>query len=243
MITYSYISENGGRPVNEDAVSVAKNGSDFCFTVCDGLGGHGCGDVASAETVKVFSELFEKTDLSAKDFFERAYTEANARVFELQKADSAAFGMKTTVVSLCVSPDKCIWSHLGDSRLYCFEKNSVKTRTLDHSVPQMLVQSKDIKEREIRNHPDRNKILRAIGTDEGKPSYKLSEEVSTAECSAFLLCSDGFWELITEKRMCRALRKSKTAEEWLRRMRNVVLKKGENKNMDNFSAIAIIVGK
>lgn len=243
MITYSYISENGGRPVNEDAVSVAQKGESFCFTLCDGLGGHGCGDVASAEVTKIFSDLFEKSDLLPKEFFERAYTDANSRIYEMQKKNSAAFGMKTTVVSLCLSPDKCVWSHLGDSRLYCFEKNSVKARTLDHSVPQMLVKTKDIKEREIRNHPDRNKILRAIGADEDKPGYKESEEVRTEECSAFLLCSDGFWELIGEKMMCRMLRKSKTADEWLRRMRNVVLKKGKNRNMDNFSAIAIIIRK
>ena len=241
MIIYSYFSENGGREVNEDSVSVARRAGKCCFTLCDGLGGHGSGNVASSTVTETFKKLFEESELSSEEFFKLAYKLANDKVIQLQKTNKSGIMMKTTVVSLCLSADECMWSHLGDSRLYCFEKNSVKTRTLDHSVPQMLVQSKDIKEKEIRFHPDRNKILRAIGADEETPRYKLSDSVNTKECQAFLLCSDGFWELINEKRMCQCLRKSQSPKEWLKRMRNIVLKKGQNKNMDNFSAIAIFI--
>lgn len=241
MITYSYISENGSRAVNEDSVSIAQESDNYCFTLCDGLGGHGSGDVASSTVTNLFAKAFKESKMDPEDFFAQAYTAANKKVLELQKVNSTDYGMKTTVVSLHISENECTWSHLGDSRLYCFERNAVKIRTLDHSVPQMLVQSKEIKEKDIRFHPDRNKILRAIGTDEGIPRYQVSEAVNIADCQAFLLCSDGFWELISEKLMCRCLRKSKTPEEWLKRMKNVVVKKGKNKNMDNFSAIAIFV--
>ena len=241
MIIYSYISENGSRAVNEDSLSIAQKSDNYCFTICDGLGGHGSGDVASSTVAETFAKLFEESELSAEDFFSRAYAVANKKVIELQKNNGDGHGMKTTVVSLLISENECVWSHLGDSRLYCFEKNRVKTRTLDHSVPQMLVQSKEINERDIRFHPDRNKILRAVGTDGETPRYQVSGSVSAKECQAFLLCSDGFWELISEKLMCRYLRKSKTPDAWLKRMRNVVLKKGKNKNMDNISAIAIYI--
>lgn len=132
-------------------------------------------------------------------------------------------------------------NQIGDFRLYCFERNSVIIRTLNYSVPQMLVQSKEIKEKDIRFHPDRNKTLKAIGTDEGIPRYQVSVAVNIADCQAFLLCSDGFWELISERLICRCLRKSEPPEEWLKRMKKVFVKKGKNKNIDNFSAIAIIV--
>ncbi len=239
MISYSFISENGGREVNEDSVAAAKKGNKFCFTLCDGLGGHGSGDVASASVTEMFTEIFKENKLRPKEFFNRAYKSANNKVLELQKIKG--IGMKTTVVSLIASEKECRWSHLGDSRLYCFKNNSVKSRTLDHSVPQMLVRSGEIKEKEIRFHPDRNKILRAIGTDEETPKFQISETVKTKDCQAFLLCSDGFWELISERRMCWLLRKSKTPDEWLQRMKKVVLKKGKNINMDNFSAIAVFV--
>jgi len=59
------------------------------------------------------------------------------------------------------------------------------------------------------------------------------------KCQAFLLCSDGFWELIEEKDMCSILKKSETPNEWLLEMAEVVKKNGKDRNMDNYSAIAI----
>lgn len=242
MISYSLISDKGNRKINEDSVSVSQNGGDYCFTLCDGLGGHGNGDVASEAVTGIFSELFKNNAITAEEFFSEAYSQANKKVLELQEEKGSANGMKTTVVSLVISKGECRWSHLGDSRLYCFGKHSVKARTYDHSVPQMLVMSKEIKEREIRFHPDRNKILRAIGADDETPKYQLSEAVKLEDCDAFLLCSDGFWELISERRMCSLLRKSKSVEDWLYRMNQAVVKKGKNINMDNYSAIAVIIG-
>lgn len=241
MITYSYICESGGRTVNEDSVSVAEKSGNYCFTLCDGLGGHGNGDVASSAVTEMFAQIFYETNLTPKDFFTLAYTKSNEKVLELQKEKGTPFGMKSTVVSLLLSGNRCYWSHIGDSRVYCFVKNKVVTRTLDHSVPQMLVLTNELKERQIRFHPDRNKILRAIGTDDEKPGFQISQSLRIKNCQAFLLCSDGFWELITERQMCRDLRKSLTPQEWLERMQKRVLKKGKNKKMDNFSAIAVFV--
>lgn len=239
MINYSSVSDKGGRGINEDAFSVAVGSDKYCFTLCDGLGGHGNGDVASSEVTKLFSDIFENKDMTADEFFLEAYSQANKRVLELQEENGSSNGMKTTVVSLVISDKECRWSHLGDSRLYCFAKNSVKARTYDHSVPQMLVLSKEIKEKDIRFHPDRNKILRAIGADEETPKYQLSEPLKLEDCSAFLLCSDGFWELISERKMCSLLRKSKNAEDWLQKMEQAVIKKGRSINMDNYTAIAV----
>ena len=59
------------------------------------------------------------------------------------------------------------------------------------------------------------------------------------KCQAFLLCSDGFWELIDEKEMCTQLKKANTVEEWLENMIKIVQINGEGKNMDNYSAIAV----
>ena len=61
------------------------------------------------------------------------------------------------------------------------------------------------------------------------------------EHTSFLLCSDGFWELIDERHMCKTLKKAKTPEEWLQNMRQIVLKNGRGTNMDNYSAIAVFI--
>lgn len=58
---------------------------------------------------------------------------------------------------------------------------------------------------------------------------------------AFLLCSDGFWELIEEKQMQETLKASSNASEWIKAMVEIVKQNGKDKNMDNFSAIAIML--
>ena len=59
---------------------------------------------------------------------------------------------------------------------------------------------------------------------------------------AYLLCTDGFWELIEEKQMVQALNVSETPRQWLERMEQEVLKNGQGKNMDNYTAVGIFLG-
>jgi serine/threonine protein phosphatase PrpC len=241
VVTYYYISEKGTREINEDSISVAKRDNNFCFTLCDGLGGHNSGDVASSTVTEIFSELFQSAKISVDDFFMTAYTQANCIVNELQNNEDGINGMKTTVASLVISDNKCVWSHLGDSRIYCFNKWKLKSRTLDHSVPQMLVKENEISEKEIRFHPNRNRLLRVIGGDTQRPKYDVSGAVEIDGFYAFLICSDGFWELIDEREMRCCLLRSKTPEQWLNLMEKIVLKHGKNKAMDNYSAIGVFV--
>lgn len=239
LIKYSYITMSGGRPVNEDSGSIVRCEDRYCFTVCDGLGGHGKGEIASSAAAKVFSLIFKKTFLDPPKFFETAYNRANEVIQKLREKDGCSFSMKTTVVSLVIADGKCTWSHIGDSRLYMFRDNDSVLRTLDHSVPQMLVSSNEIKEKEIRFHPDRNRLLRVLGSDGEKPRYAVSETVNLNDCRAFLLCTDGFWELIDEKQMCSLLKKSNSPHSWLKNMEEIILKNGKDKEMDNYTAIAV----
>ena len=156
---------------------------------------------------------------------------------------SAKQKMKTTAVAGITDGKKLYFGHIGDSRLYIFNKNKVLTRTLDHSIPQMLAIAKEIDESEIRNHPERNYVLRVLGIDWEEPMYEIRKPISLKKCQALLLCSDGFWELINETDMCRLLEDSSTVQEWLDRMVDIVKSNGWGKKMDNNSAIAIWVKK
>ena len=69
--------------------------------------------------------------------------------------------------------------------------------------------------------------------------YEVSAEVPLARKDAFLLCSDGFWEYITEREMRGCLIRSGSAADWLNRMTKIVKRNGAGKSMDNFSAICI----
>lgn len=237
---YAMLSEQGNRPINEDYVGYNVNSDKVagCFVLCDGLGGHGHGEVASKLVTETILARYCNGG-SETEFISNAMKEGQEKLLTLQKEQHAKSEMKTTVVVLKISEREIQWSHIGDSRLYYFEKGKLIQRTKDHSVPQMLVAAGEIKEKEIRHHPDRNRLLRVVGTEW---SGHQTIEITTIEkkCrQAFLLCSDGFWELIEEKYMQKYLKKAKTPEAWLELMSKMVLKNGQGKEMDNYSAIAV----
>lgn len=84
-------------------------------------------------------------------------------------------------------------------------------------------------------------MLRVMGTEWENPKYQVMDGISLTKNSSFLLCSDGFWELIDEKMMCKTLKKADSPEKWLSDMETIVLKNGMGTNMDNYSAIAVFV--
>lgn len=241
-LTYAIFSDKGDREINEDSVGKANNSSGSCFILCDGLGGHGMGDVASKLVVNTFKKMFIAGN-TCSDFLEAAFQNAQKLLMKKQVELKAMRKMKTTTAAVVIDDKKAYIGYIGDSRVYVFRKNKMKKRTLDHSIPQMLVFSKEIKENEIRNHPDRNILLRVMGIEWDEPMYEIMKPIVLKKDRAFLLCSDGFWELIEEDRMCALLEKAESVDDWVNSMAQTVKNNGANRNMDNYSAIAIWVNK
>ena len=238
---YFILSRTGGRERNEDSAGAVKGENGFCCVVADGLGGHDRGEEASALAKDTCLELFsgkaQKGDFDLQEFLEQCFLEGQRRLLSRQKEEKS--GMKTTLTVLAAWDGKLQWGHVGDSRLYWFRNGKTAGRTLDHSVPQMLVAAGQIKEKQIRNHPDRNRLLRVMGVDWDQPKYQLEEPKLRQGKQAFLLCTDGFWELIDEKKMQHCLKKAKSPEQWVELMEAIVKKNGQGKNMDNYSAVAV----
>lgn len=238
-MTFQVLSKYGSREINEDSVYAGDADGRGLFIVADGLGGHGKGDVASTIAISAFKETFSSRSDPLSALLPKAFLNAQAAILAEQKRAGTPLQMKTTACALAIDGDKLMWGHIGDTRLYAFSRNKIKVRTLDHSVPQMLVLAHDIKEKDIRNHPDRNKLLRVLGVSGDVPKFEVSGVQSASKYQAFLLCSDGFWELILEKEMCTLLKKSSSVEEWLHMMQDTVEQRGAVADMDNYSAIAI----
>lgn len=242
MIRYATLTNNGDREVNEDSIGVFSNGDMLLFVLCDGLGGHGMGADASKLVVDVIGSQFENCD-DPVNFLGDAFTTAQGVLLSEQSARHAKQKMKTTCVILLVDNSKARIGHVGDSRLYVFKNGRYKKRTLDHSIPQMLVLSRDIKESEIRNHPQRSYVTKVMGIEWDREMYELEEPVALKPNTVFMLCSDGLWELIEEKDMSAFLKKSASPEEWLKKMEEHIHITGADKDMDNYSAIAVWVEK
>lgn len=238
MVKFAMLSREGSRDNNEDNVGMYQDGESFCFILADGLGGHGKGEVASQVAVEAVIGKFAAGGRT-EAFLDEAFCAAQEAIVEKQESDRTCKDMKTTLVVLLVGPDEVRWGHIGDSRLYFFQDGKLRSRTLDHSVPQMLVAIGEIRERDIRRHPDRNRLLRVLGVEMDELNHQTAEPAPRKRGQAFLLCSDGFWELIEEKKMEAALRRAADPDKWLAVMEEIVQKNGKGTDMDNYSAISV----
>ena len=237
---YASYTDVGKRRVNEDSIRVVHGPELYGFFLCDGLGGHGMGDAASQFVIShIAARLPGEKD--PEKFLKYVIDEAQLGLLEEQKRLHAEQKMKTTAVLMVTDLKKVAVGHVGDSRLYLFKHGKVKKRTLDHSVPQMMVLAHEIKEEEIRHHPERSLLLRVMGIPWDEPKYELMKPFRAAKYDAFLLCSDGFWELITESEMEACYAVASDTEDWLRKMQAIVSRNGQDVNMDNNSAIAVRV--
>lgn len=240
MILYAMRSRDGDRSRNEDNIRMEEKSGEYLFALADGLGGHGKGDEASRIATEQACQVFKRST-PGTDCLEEAFRTAQESILAEKERRGLYSSMKTTMVLLHLEQAAAKWAHVGDSRLYVFCGGKVQTRTRDHSVPQMLVLNGEIKESEIRHHPDRNCVLRAMGGDDDNCSCDQSEVYPLEPGCVFLMCTDGFWELILESDMERTLRKASSPAHWLDQMEEIVLKNGADVNMDNYSAIAVWV--
>ncbi len=240
MISAS-LSKPGGRKVNEDScVQEIIPGGRGCWIVADGLGGHGGGDVASSIVVKSMLNTFRVNPAISTEALSAHLDAAQLALIKHQEADPRLASMRTTVVALLGDGNQAIWGHVGDSRLYLFRKGRIHTQTKDHSVPQAMADAGDIAYEDIRYHEDRNRLLRSMG-NEGK--LRLTVETTPRSLQlgdAFLLCTDGFWEYVTETEMGISLAKSTSPEQWLNEMEKIILKRAPS-NHDNYTGIAVFV--
>ena len=162
MVDVAMLTKQGGRDHNEDYIRKATYEEQLCLILCDGLGGHACGEIASELVAESIAKGFEKQGYYA-GFFKDALEQAQKELLEEQVRRELCNSMKTTAVVLVITPDLIQWAHIGDSRLYRIYENGTKyQRTRDHSLVQILCDTGEIRESEIRTHEDRNKLLRAI---------------------------------------------------------------------------------
>lgn len=226
-------SDMGGRTNNEDAVAVVEGTRGTLLIVADGLGGHDCGEVASALAIDTLRYYFLDENIPFDP--SAAISAANAAV--CRKQAESGQKMKTTVSVAWIGAAKTVLAHVGDSRIYAFYDRRVVFQSIDHSAAQMAVLLGEINRADIRSHPDRNVLTRALG---GTPEVKVDvTELPNAAYDALLLCTDGFWEYVPEREMCVLQALAATPNEWLQHMRKVLAARVPPKH-DNHSAIAFM---
>jgi len=185
----------GGRNEQQDSclVLIGGNAESTLAVVADGAGGHQGGRDASQKVVEVARRIFhsrggklDDPEAALEDLCRESHDAINALGPDPKHAP------RSTVAALYLCPGKAAWVHVGDSRLYRLRDRRIAEKTRDHTMAQILLDQGEIKDSEVGAHPDRVKLLKALGgEDPVKPSLG---SANLAEGDRFLLCSDGFWE-------------------------------------------------
>lgn len=189
------------RQQNEDAMGFfeASNGNGYVFVVCDGMGGHLGGAVASQTAIKAIRYFLELEYFAdAKEAVRKSLSFANQEIYHKAQTSEDLQNMGTTVVMVIYRNGQCFIGHVGDSRLYLYRDGLLTRLTKDHSFVQMLVDNGVINDSEAESHPRKNEILRALGTEP-----KVEVEVKNAPFApylhdTFLLCSDGLNSMLSD---------------------------------------------
>ena len=178
------------REHNEDSYLVRAP----VFCVCDGMGGHAAGEVASAIAV---STIAEDAPLHADDILLGAAVEkANAAVIEGAANGTGRPGMGCTATCALIEEDRMAIAHVGDSRIYLLHDGTLVRLTHDHSYVEELVDAGEITADEARVHPSRSVITRALGSDPDMYADHFTLDVSLGD--RIILCSDGLSSMVED---------------------------------------------
>ena len=192
---------------NQDsfAYSISENKKLTFAIVCDGMGGAAAGNVASSLALEKFTECIR--DVESKNFsydqlhslLEGALNEANSVVKEKSKSHKKYSGMGTTLVATVVTSNKVAVINVGDSRAYKINSDGIEKITQDHSLVADMVRMGELTEQQAQEHPGKNFITRAVGTDDSVAGDVFFPEIKKGDF--ILLCSDGLSNLVSEQEM------------------------------------------
>lgn len=193
------------RLVNEDRAWGQQQGSGLVIAVvADGMGGHQAGDVASQLAVDTFRDSLQDMDSELslderKMLIRQTILQANEVIYDMASRNDQYHNMGTTVVAALVQADDGVIGHIGDSRAYKLRDGELTQLTEDHTLVNELAKSGQISPEEAANHPRRNVLTRALGTD---AQVEVDVRgISWVEGDILLLCSDGLSNMVTDEQM------------------------------------------
>ncbi len=192
-----------------DTGKLRSNNQDFCstfntplgmlFVVCDGMGGHKGGEIASKMAVEEIGSIMRsaKSSVQASVVLKKAIEKANESVYCNNLSYDALRGMGTTGVLLLLDDVNHSYhlAHVGDSRIYRISGGKIQQMTKDHSYVQMLVDSGHISPEEAKKHPNKNQITHYIGEGPNMECV-VRGPLRLQGNEIFILCTDGLSDLV-----------------------------------------------
>ncbi len=222
------------RRKNEDAYLI--NESWGLYVICDGMGGHRGGDVASQLAIKTINDCFEK-DLLEKNIslLNHSIQQANNIIWEQGNINPEWHEMGTTVTAALINGLKLEIAHVGDSGCYLFRAAEINRITRDHTLAQEMVDQGIIKIKEKRLSSYNHILTRALGVE--RQVLVDNYELELWEGDLLLLCSDGLSDMLEENEILNIVT---DFEDDLNKTASMLLQQAlERGGFDNISLILI----
>ncbi|TCP52457.1 protein phosphatase [Tumebacillus sp. BK434] len=229
------------RQLNEDCYAVAADLTPFGVAVlADGMGGHLAGEVASSLAIETLLTHIKEApqdpeSYDASDLLIDAMQHANRAVHEHAATSKDFSGMGTTLVAALVSPGEIFLGHIGDSRAYLWQAGELIQLTDDHTLVYELYKNGQITEEEANVHPQRNIVLRAVGTDESVQADLYHRTWAAGDI--LLLCSDGLTDMVNREAMVEVMAGDSALETKVDALINGALAAGGH---DNITVVAVL---
>ncbi len=210
LLHYGETNVGRERKNNEDSYRVAPHAG--VFVVCDGMGGHASGELASQIAADTLVRYLV-TDRYRADFrwpieslgqpseetraLDAAIRAANHEVFAAAQANPLHKGMGTTVVAVLAGQQRLGLGHVGDSRIYRYRAGELDQLTDDHSLLNHYIRTRPMSAQQIRTFAGKNVIVRAVGLrDAVEPELQIQEYLAG---DIYLLCSDGLCDMVDDE--------------------------------------------
>lgn len=243
------LQELGQRENQEDSMfpTVGKSTpNDRLFILCDGMGGHEKGEVASATVCETMSSVilsrWNPNEPLSDELLLQAIDAAYDALDAKDKGEAKKMG--TTMTFLCFHADGVTVAHIGDSRVYQLRPATKKEparivfKTRDHSLVNDLIKIGEITEEEAKNHPQKNVITRAMQPcQEHRSKATIAHLTDIREGDYFYMCSDGMLEQTTDDNLLFIVTKPETAD----KKKVEMLREVTEENKDNHTAHLIKV--
>lgn len=204
-IAYCALTDVGvKRSHNQDSFGAVPAPSDeayqtfgHLFIVCDGMGAHAVGELASKMAVDTIQTVYPKLrEEDPKAALRKSVLEANRTLLEKGKKNPEFRGMGTTATALALLPEGAYLAHVGDSRCYRVRDNNISQLSFDHSLRWEVAKQRKIDPEQLTNVPN-NVIVRSLGPDP-KVKVDVTGPYPVQKNDVFVLCSDGLSGLVRD---------------------------------------------
>lgn len=245
------LQELGQRQNQEDSLFPGidqQTKDDRLFILCDGMGGHEKGEVASATVCETMSKTILSRWTPNEPLSDELLQQAIAEAYDAldAKDNGEERKMGTTMTFVCFHAEGVTVAHIGDSRVYQLrpatkkEPASIVFKTRDHSLVNDLIDIGEITEEEAKNHPQKNVITRAMQPcQERRAKATIAHLTDIREGDYFYMCSDGMLEQTTDENLLFIVaNKKKSDKEKVEMLREVT-----KDNKDNHTAHLIYIDK